>query len=99
MIVAGCIFLIDILQYKKFADFGIIYGSNAIAIYVLADILAILFYGITLGGGSLNEHFFNLLTSIGTGPRILSMLYAIIFVGINFIPAYILHKRNILIRL
>ncbi len=99
MTLAGSIFLIDILQYRKFAGLGIIYGSNAITIYVLADILAIFFYGISIGGASLNDHFFNALTSAGVAPKIASMAYAMVFVGINFIPAYLLYKRKIFIRL
>jgi predicted acyltransferase len=99
MTLAGSIFLIDILNYRKFADFGIIYGSNAITVYVLADILAIIFYGISIGGASLNDHFFNALTSAGIAPKIASAAYALIYVGINFIPAYILYKRKVFIRL
>lgn len=99
MTLAASIFLIDILQYKKSAQFGVIYGSNAIAIYVLADILAILFYGVEIAGSSLNDHFFNFFTSIGGAPKFVSMMYALIYVGINFIPAYILHKKKIFIKL
>jgi predicted acyltransferase len=99
MTLAGSIFLIDILKYGKFADFGIIYGSNAITVYVLADILAIFFYGISIGGASLNDHFFNALTTAGIAPKIASAAYALIFVGINFIPAYLLYRKNVFIKL
>jgi predicted acyltransferase len=99
MTLAGSIFLVDILQYKKAANFGIIYGSNAITIYVLADIFALFFYGIEIGGASLNEHFFSFFTALGGPPKMVSMVYAMIYVGINFIPAYLMHKRNIYIKL
>jgi hypothetical protein len=66
---------------------------------VLADILALLFYGLQIGEYSLNEHYFNFLTSLGGSPKIVSMTYALIYVGINFIPAWILYKRNIFIKL
>jgi predicted acyltransferase len=99
MTLAGSIYLIDILQYRKWAGFGIIYGSNAITIYVLADVLAKVFYGLPLGGASLNDHFFNLFTGAGVAPKIVSMAYGLLYVGINFIPAYILNKRNIFIKL
>ena len=99
MTLAGSIFLIDILHYNKVANFGIIYGSNAITIYVLADIFALFFYGLQLGGASLNDHYFNFFTALGAAPKIISMTYALIYVGINFIPAWILYKRNIFIKL
>jgi predicted acyltransferase len=99
MTLASSLFIIDILQYKKYAHFGVVYGSNAITIYVLADILALFFYRIHIGGASLNIHFFNLFVSMGMAPKLASMIYALIYVVINFIPAYILHKKKIFIRL
>ena len=99
MTLAASIFLVDMLQYKKYAQFGVIYGSNAITIYVLADIFALLFYGIEIAGSSLNDHFFNFFTSIGGEPKFVSMVYALIYVGINFIPAYILFRKKIFIKL
>ncbi len=99
MTLASSIFLVDMLNYGKVARFGVIYGSNAISIYVLADIFALFFYVIKFGGGSLNEHFFNFFTSIGVAPKFVSMVYALMYVGILFIPAYILYKRKIFIKL
>ena len=99
MTLASSIYLVDMLQYRKIANFGIIYGSNAISIYVLADVFAKFFYGIKMGGASLNEHFFSLFASFGIMPEIVSMAYALVYVFINFIPAYFLFKKNIFIKL
>jgi predicted acyltransferase len=99
MTLASSLFIVDILKYRKGAQFGVIYGSNAIAIYVLADIFALFFYGIKLGGSSLNDHFFNFFTTIGGAPEFVSMIYALMYVGILFVPAYILYKRKIFIKL
>jgi predicted acyltransferase len=96
---ASFIYIIDMNDYQKWAQFGVIYGMNAIAIYVLADLLAIIFYHIHWGSASLNTHFFNGLTAIGFAPKVASMLYALLYVGINFIPAYLLYKRKIFIKL
>jgi len=99
MTLASSIFVVDILNYRKSAQFGVIYGSNAITVYVLADIFALFFYGIKIGGNSLNDHFFNFFTSIGAAPKFVSMIYALMYVGILFIPAYILYRRKIFIKL
>jgi predicted acyltransferase len=99
MTLASSIFVVDILNYRKGAKFGVIYGSNAIAIYVLADIFALFFYEIRFGGTSLNERFFNLFTSMGGDPRFVSMIYALFYVGILFIPAWFLYKKKIFIKL
>jgi predicted acyltransferase len=96
---ASCIYVIDMHKNQTWAQFGVIYGMNAITVYVLADLFAIIFYNLSLGGESLNMHFFNALTSMGVDPKVASMMYALIFVGINFIPAWILFKRKIFIKL
>ena len=99
MTLAASLFLIDILNFRKAAMFGVIYGMNAIAIYVLADIFALFFYLVEFGGNTLNGHFFNLFTSIGLAPKLVSMLYALIYVGVMFVPAYLLYRKKIFIRL
>lgn len=91
--------VIDMQSRSQWAQFGIIYGMNAIAVYVLADILAIFFYGIPLGSATLNVHAFDVLTGIGVAPKIASMLYALVFVGVNFIPALLLFRKKIFIKL
>jgi predicted acyltransferase len=99
MTLAASIFLVDILNYRKAAQFGVIYGMNAIAIYVLADIFALFFYIIKFGGSSLNEHFFNIFTAAGLAPKFVSMVYALIYVGILFIPAWLLYRKKIFVKL
>jgi predicted acyltransferase len=99
MIVASAIFLVDILNATRFARVGIIFGANAITLYVLADALAILLYQVEIGGDSLNNHFMQVFTSIGFGNNFSSLLFAILCVGINFIPALWLYKKRIFIKL
>ena len=92
-------FRMDILKNKWGSSVGVIFGSNAITVYVLGDVLSLLFYGIKLGGHSLNEHVVNMLINNSVSPKLASMLYALFFVCINFIPAYILYKKKIFIKL
>jgi predicted acyltransferase len=99
ILLAASVFRVDMMQKKKLARPGIIFGSNAIAIYILADLLAIVFYGMPLGGKALNEHFMALAGPAGLSPKFFSMLYALLFTGLLFIPAWWLHKKKIFIRL
>lgn len=92
-------YIVDIRNHTTGTKPGIIFGANAIAIYFISDIISILFYSIKVGSASLNEHFMEAFTSIGLDPRFASMLYAIIFVCINFCIAYVLYKRKIFIKL
>ncbi|WP_375583451.1 acyltransferase family protein [Cyclobacterium xiamenense] len=95
----ACYFLVDILGKQKGTRIGIIFGANAITVYVLADVLSLVFYGWEIGGESLNIHFLTAFSSIGLPLKFSSMVYALLFVGINFIPAYLLYQRNIFIKL
>ncbi len=91
---AACILIVDVHGYQKVAKFGVIYGSNAITIYVLAGMLPVLLNGV-LGVKGL---FFNGLVDIGMAPKLASALWAFLYMFICFIPAYILYKKKIFIK-
>lgn len=99
LVLGAIYFLVDIKGKKKGTYVGIVFGANAIAVYVLADLLSLVFYRLNVGGQSLNAHFVSSLTDAGIQPEFASMLYAVLFVAINFIPAYILYKRRVFIKL
>lgn len=92
-------FLVDIKGFTKGTLPGIIFGANAITIYFLADVWALLFYVIKFHGSSLNEKFVSGLSGTGADPRLASLIYALFFVCVNFIPAWWLYKRKIFIKL
>jgi hypothetical protein len=93
------VFLVDLLQYFRYVGMGIIFGENAISVYVLAGMLAILVYEPYIGGQSISGFFMQALTAVGIGGKLASLCFALCCVGINFIPAYFLHTKRILIRL
>jgi predicted acyltransferase len=99
MLLGALYFVIDILGRKRGTSVGIIFGANAITAYVLADILALVFYISQFGEKTLNQYFVDNLIATGTEPRLTSWLYALIFVGINFIPLWLLYRRRIFIKL
>lgn len=99
MLLGALYFLIDIHGNKRGIAPGVIFGANAITAYVLADIFALLFYLLPIGGSTLNHHAVTALAQAGLDPRLASMVYALFFVGINFIPAYFLYQRKIFIKL
>jgi predicted acyltransferase len=92
-------YIVDIRKYTTGTAPGIIFGSNAIAIYFLSDVISYLFYLVPFGSAALNEHFMATSTTMGLAPKLASMLYAMIFVSINFGIAYILYKKKIFIKL
>jgi predicted acyltransferase len=95
---AACILLVDMWGYIRWTKIGVVYGANAITVYVLAGMLTLVFYGDIFGGASLNGLFMDGLTGIGLAPKFVSMVYAIIYMLIIYIPAYILYRYKIFIK-
>lgn len=95
---AACILIVDIWGYTKWTFLGRVYGANAITSYVLAGMLTLVFYRIKFGGVSLNGWFMSSLTPLGLDPRFVSMLYAMIYMLIIFIPALIMYRKKIFIK-
>jgi predicted acyltransferase len=99
---AGCIYVIDILGKNKnhVVNFCVIYGMNAIAVFVLADLLEAIFYILKIGGLPLNGWFMHFMSEIlFFTPKFASMCCAFIYVFICFIPAYYLYRKKIFIKL
>ena len=92
-------FLVDIKGHTRGTRPGIIFGANAITVYFLADVWALVFYEWKIGSTTLNEHWVRALTDAGSSPELASLLYALLFTCVNFIPAWWLYKKKIFIRL
>lgn len=98
MLVAAFTYLIDVSGYKKF-KMSQVFGTNSIFTYVLSGTLTSIFYSDRFIGVELNSLFVDTLISIGISPKLTSLLYAIIFVLIIYIPASYLFKKKIFIKL
>lgn len=96
---AACILVVDIWGYTKWTFLGRVYGANAITSYVLAGMLNFVFYRIKFGGDSLSGHFMESMDAIGMDLRFASMLYALMYMLLIFIPALILYRKKIFIKI
>jgi predicted acyltransferase len=99
MVLGAAYYTVDVRGFTWGTRPGIIFGANAIAVYVLADILALIFYRLPVAGFSLNVHGVNALHAIGLSQELAGMIYSVFFVCINFIPALILYRKKIFIKL
>jgi predicted acyltransferase len=99
LLLGTCYYLVDILKYTGGTKPGIVFGANAIAVYFLSDIISPLFYSVPLGSDSLNGHFMHGLVAFGVPSKLSSMLYAILFVVVNYGVALFLYRRKIFIKL
>jgi len=92
-------FLADELKYRRWTFPGVVFGANAITVYVLGDLLALFFYSFHISGQTLNEHAVNAMISVGFLPELASWIYALTYVAILFIPAVIMYRKKIFIKL
>lgn len=88
----ACILVVDMLGYQRWTKVGRVFGANAITAYVLAGMLTAVFYN------GLNETFVNGLSGIGFDPRLASLLYAILYTAVIYLPIYVLYRRKIFIK-
>ena len=98
MLTAAFTYLIDVNGYNKF-KMSQVFGTNSIFTYVLAGLLTSIFYSERGLGIELNTVFVDTLISIGVFPKLASLIYAMIYVMIIYIPAYYLFKKKIFIKL
>ena len=99
MVLAASYFFVDMQGRRRFTKPGIVFGANAIAIYVLADFLGQIFYFIKFGGASLNRYFVDFCISVGMEPKLASFIYPLLYVSISYIPAWLLYRNRIFIKL
>lgn len=99
MTLATCIFIVDVLKIESWTRTGRIFGANAITVYVFAGMLPKLLGLIKISDHTFNAFIMNTLTGIGIEAKLVSFLYSILFVMICYIPAYVLYKKKIFIKL
>lgn len=95
---AAFIYIVDFKGYQKWTTLGRVFGANSIAAYVLAGMLTVVFYSDLLWGFSLSQSFMDTTTHLGFAPKFASLLYAIIYMLLIYIPAYYLYKKRIFIK-
>ena len=99
MALAASILLIDIQGYRRWTKLGRVYGVNSITIYVISILLFAVFHLDLFWGHSLNSLFMGGLAVIGIAPDLSSFIYAICYMLICYIPAWLLYRKKIYIKL
>lgn len=96
VVLAISLWLFDFRQYTNnwIAWAGVIFGTNAIAVYVVADLFETL-YKHTL----IHDRVYQALTDVGLTAPNASLIWATISVSSCFLVALILYRKNIYIKL
>lgn len=101
MILASLYFLVDILSVKKWATFAKVFGSNAIAAYLVSEFIYDIIYFKVGGvhGTSLNDIIIKAVIPSGLSLEMISFIWALLYVVLCFIPVYILYKKKIFLKI
>lgn len=95
---AACIYLCDVRDWGGRFQVPQAFGMNAIFSYVLAGLLYLFIYSDRLWGIGLDELFMSV-DIIGVSKKLQSLVYALFYVGVIYLPTQYLHKKKIYIKL
>ncbi len=98
MTLAASMFVVDMLGRRRFTKIGVVFGANAITIYVISGLMSLLDM-IKIGDQSLSMNFINLCIGISLSAKMASLIYALMIVAICYIPAWLLYRKRIFIKL
>lgn len=102
ILLAGCYWLVEVKEWKRWSVPFQVFGTNAILAYVLSIILAKIgrYVHFSDGGqpttlqGYVYQHFFAGLAS----PQMSSLLFAIVFVIVCWLPTALLYRKKIFLK-
>jgi predicted acyltransferase len=100
-VLAVCYWLIDVQEYRKYTKPFLAFGSNAIAAYMLSEVLSNLLYSVVEKNGqsiSVKEVIFQFLSINWINLKFLSFVLALSWVAMIWLPINWMYKRKILIK-
>jgi predicted acyltransferase len=103
MVLAVCMWIVDVKGWKKWAWPFLVFGSNAITAFFFATLLSKLsvIYHVQAGGraitwhGYVYNHFFRNIAA----PKNASLLFAVFFVLFCLLPMWLLYRKRVFIKL
>ena len=97
---AGCMWLTEIKGWRRgWTGFWLVFGMNAIAAYVLSEMLSALLWTIHLGPHmSLSLWIYNHLFAPIHPPGVASLLYSIAFTLVCWLPMAFLYRKRIFLK-
>jgi predicted acyltransferase len=104
---ALCYWIVDLKGYKRIGKPFVIYGMNAITVFVLSGVvgktLGLIRETTTLADGtsvqrSLQAYYYETFFASWAGPMIGSLAYAIAFIVLMFLPVWWLYRHRIFIK-
>jgi len=104
LLTLGTLFwIIDVQGWRTWARPAVIFGMNAIAIFVLSGVIGRLLVGIKVGFSSKRSAlktvvYENVYRPLGLSPEATSLLYGLTWIGVMFLITWVLYRRRIFIK-
>ena len=101
LILAACYFALEIKQWKgRWTYPWLVFGTNAITAYVLSELLssAVSVFHVNASQSFQQFVYSGLFYHVGT-PAFGSLVYSILFAAVCWIPAWLLYRKRIFIKL
>jgi len=95
---AFCYWMIDVQGHKKYVWILVVFGMNAITGYILSGILQGIINFIPVTGTTACEWFYHHAISPYFAPYNASLVRAVIYVFLTWLPMYWLYKKKIYIK-
>jgi len=96
---ASFTYFFDVKQSKFSFQFAHVFGVNSIFAYSLSSLLTVLLYSSKWLGVALNQEFMTLWENVGLPLKLGSLVYALFYVIVIWVPTYLLFKKKIYIKL
>ncbi|GAB4429087.1 MAG: lpg1661 family Dot/Icm T4SS effector [Bacteroidia bacterium] len=92
--------LVDIRGHRRWTGMGIVFGANAITAYVLHGVLGD-FFRIPWGseGTTITALWMDTLIARGLAPAFASLLWAIAYMLLCYLPVWLLYRRRVFIKI
>lgn len=99
VVLAILTWIYDVKSWSWWKRPFIIFGSNAIASYILSFVFLYLVFPPFFGEGTaIINVFTEYFKSLGFSPPAASLVWAILYTGLCFIPVYIMYKKRIFLK-
>ena len=92
--------LVDVRRYHRWTPFFVAFGMNAITAFVIHATLIDAFHvSVNAAGDTLGGLSYQGLVQIGLSPNFASLLWAIGYLLLCFIPIWIMYRRRIIVKI
>lgn len=98
LLLALLMFVIDVRKITGWTYFFEVFGKNTLFIYLVSEVLVIIAFTVRIGGGNLYQWLYQQWFAGWAPARVGSLLFAVIFMLLCWLIAYVMDKRKIYVK-